>query len=391
MFRQRFPFILLLFACIAQFAAAEDLQWLQYHSARQARDIVGDISSQTIELIDNKPEGVELPEFKSEEPVFGKWKSPMVNNGFLLIAIDKSKKNSPYNSLYIDSDGDGDLTDETPIAAYQTDNIRSDFGPVKIIYEYEDEPVTYHLNIQFYSPEKRRRIYAYSGGWYEGGITIDGEKKHCVLIDQNSNGSFNDKSNNFWKSDRIRIGKKTDRDTNFTGNFIEIEGELYRPEIAPDGACITITKAQDVTFGTIKMPESIKEFAAGGENGLLNVSLEKGTGKLPVGKYRIHHWAIDRKDEKAGKWSIKGEGFRKKKGLFDVTEDQEVNLAIGEPVICKLKVDEKNNQFAFKYELKGNLGEQISISRNNNRAAAPKLRITNEEAEYDRSFTFEYG
>lgn len=391
MFKQRFLFILLLFACIAQFAGAEDLQWLQYHSARKARDIVGDIGTQTIKLLDNKPEGIELPEFKSAEVVFGKWKSPMVNNGFLLIAIDKSKKNSPHDSLYIDSDGDGDLSDETPMTAYETDKYRSYFGPVKIIYEYEDEPVTYHLDIEFYSTKDRRRIYAYSGGWYEGSVTVGGEKKHCVLIDHNGNGRFNDKSNTFSKCDRIRIGKKAIRDTKFTGNFIEIDGRLYRPEIAPDGACITLAKAEDVSFGTVRLDESVTEFAAGGENGLLSVTLEKGAAKLPVGNYRIHHWTIERKDGKGKKWALKGEGSRKKKGLFDVTEDKEVNLAVGEPVICTLKVDKKKSQFNFSQELKGNLGERITISRNGNRAAAPKLRIMNKEAGYDRTFTFEYG
>lgn len=390
MFKQRFLVISLLFAGAVQCAHADQLQWLQYHSARQARDIVGDIGSHLVELIDDKPEGVQLPEFTSTEPIFAKWKSPMVNNGYLWIALDRSQKNKPCDSLYIDSNGDGNLSDEKAIAPYQTEQNKTYFGPVKITYQYEDEPVTYHLNFEFYIREDRRQLYVSSGGWYEGSVTVAGEQNHCVLIDQNTNGRFNDKSDNFSKSDRIRIGKKDNRDTKFTGNYIDIDGGLYRTDIAPDGACITLTKAEGVTYGRIRLDESITEFAAGGENGFFSVSLDKGIGKLPVGKYRIHHWLIERKDETDNTWKLKGQWFDKK-GIFDVLEDQEVNLAVGEPVICMLDVKKKNTQHSFSHKMKGNLGEQIEITRNGNRAGAPKLRIENKQAGYDRTFTFEYG
>ncbi len=74
MFKQKFLFTLLLFG-MGQFVGAEELQWLQYHSSNQASQIVGDMGTQYIDLSDNKPEGVELPEFKSSGPIFAKWKS----------------------------------------------------------------------------------------------------------------------------------------------------------------------------------------------------------------------------------------------------------------------------------------------------------------------------
>jgi hypothetical protein len=292
--------------------------------------------------------------------------------------------------LFIDSDCDGDLSDETAITAYRTEHNRTYFGPVKIVFEYEEEPITYHLNFEFYNIEKRGRLYARSGCWYEGSVTVAGEKKHCVLIDQNANGRFNDKSNSFRESDRIRIGKKGDRDTKFTGNYIEIDSQLYRPEIAADGACIKLSEAKDVAYGNIQLPESIKELSAGGENGLLSVSLEKGAGKLPVGKYRIHHWLIERKDEKDDTWKLKGQHFGNR-GLFDVTESGQTDLAVGEPLACTLDVQKNGSKHNFSQKLKGKLDEQIEITRNGSRGPAPKLHIVSKEPEYDRTFTFEYG
>ncbi len=389
MFKQKFLFTLLLFG-MGQLVGAEELQWLQYHSSNQASQIVGDMGTQYIDLSDNKPEGVELPEFKSSGPIFAKWKSPMVNNGFIWMALDQTNKNGAYDSLFIDSDCDGVLSDETAITSYRAENNRTYFGPVKIVFEYEEEPITYHLNFEFYSQKDYRYLYARSGCWYEGSVTVAGEKKHCVLIDQNTNGRFNDKSNNFHEGDRIRIGKKGDRDTKFTGNYIDIDGQLYRPEIAIDGAYIKLLEAKDVVYGNIQLHDSIKEFSAGGENGLLSVSLEKGAGKLPIGKYRIHHWLIERKDEKDNTWKLKGQHFSNR-GLFDVTENGQTDLTVGEPLICTLDVQRKGSRHNFKQELKGKLGEQIEITRNGSRGQAPKLHIVSKEAEYDRSFTFEYG
>ncbi|MBA7710257.1 hypothetical protein ES703_119195 [subsurface metagenome] len=48
-------------------APAQDEQRLQYHSEREAQQIVGDMGSSIQELTSEKPQGVELPQFKSME------------------------------------------------------------------------------------------------------------------------------------------------------------------------------------------------------------------------------------------------------------------------------------------------------------------------------------
>jgi hypothetical protein len=53
-----------------------------------------------------------------------------------------------------------------------------------------------------------------------------------------------------------------------------------------------------VRFGNVRLPESITEFSASGENGLFTDKPEKGSCSLPVGKYRINDWGISRKDDK---------------------------------------------------------------------------------------------
>ena len=383
--------ISLIMAFLPLVAGAQDEQWLQYRSSREAMQIIGGVRGLILEVTSEEPQGVELPEFKCDAPFFARWSTAMVKAGGLWIAFDRASAYGQYDLLYIDSNGNGHLNDETAITAYRTDRYSAYFGPVKMVFEGEDGPVTYHLNFRFYNyNERNRRLYAYSGGWYEGDITVKGAKKHCTLIDYNVNGTFDDKSLEAHKCDHIRIGKKGDRDTCYVGNFIEVDGVLYRPEIARDGAYIKLTKAEDVTFGNIRLPESITEFAAGGENGLFVLKPKKGTGSLPVGQYCIEHWAIERKDDAGSNWKLQGGRFSEK-GHFNVTEMQETELSIVEPIISTLEAQNKKGTYYFSQKLKGKLNESIYITLSGKRAPPPKLHIKSKDGTYDQTFDFKYG
>jgi len=374
---------------IASVSVGQEEQWLQYQSSREARSILKDISSYYLKAISETPEGAALPEFKEDKPLFYKWSSPMAKSGYLLIAIDCDKKGGPHNLLYIDLNGDGCLKDETAIEAYRTEPQHTSFGPVKVTFEGENGPITYHLNFRLCDHDERNLLVS-SAGWYEGTISVGDAKKHCVLIDYDANGAFNDKSINFSHCDRIKIGEKDSLDTRFVGNYIEIDGALYRLDVARDGACIKLTKAEDVVFGNIRLPETISEFAAGGENGLFILKLKKGAGNLPVGKYRVERWSIERKDEEGSNWKLEGKGFGDR-GVFDVNTEKETELAIGEPATSSLAVSEDSSGYSFNQGLNGQLGERIDLTCNGVRPSAPKLRIKSQDGEYDRTFAFEYG
>ncbi len=371
-------------------AKAQDEQWLQYHSSRDSWQLLGDIVASYPEVVSEKPKEIELPDFKGEELFFARWPTPMVASGVLWMAFDRKSRDGPHDLLYMDLNGNGSLADESALEAYERDERNAKFEPVKILFEGEDGPTTYHLNVTFYRSPNRTSLVLWPAGWYEGAIKVAGTKKHCVLIDHNANGTFNDKSLEANKSDRIRIGEKGDRDTRYVGNFIEVDGTLYKPEIARDGAYIKLSKAEDVKFGNIRLPETIIEFSAGGENGLFTLKPDKGTGSLPVGRYRINYWAIERKDEKGKKWKMQGEGFSNK-GNFDITEGAEKSLEIGEPIISTIEPQNRSGTRVFRHNLKGRLGERIELTSDGTRPRAPRLNIKSKDGTYDRTFSFEYG
>ncbi len=369
-------------------AGAQDEQWLQYHSEREAMQIVGDMTRSNLRLTSEKPQGVELPDFKCEEPFFANWSTPMVADGKLWIAVDRSTEKGRWDQLYIDSNVNGHLNDETAIKAYRTEQYYTYFGPVKVVFEGEDGPLTYHLNFMFYENGETRRLYVSPGGWYEGDITVAGAKKYCMLIDYNGDGTFNDKSLNSSQCDRIRIGEKGTRDTGYVGNYIEIDDVLYHTEIARDGAYIKLSKADDVKFGTVRMPETITEFSAGGENGLFTFKPENAVGSLPVGKYRINSWKIERKDEKGKKWELQGRSFSEK-GDFEISEGTEVSLDVGEPISGNLQVrlNTDTENYEFEKSVRGRMGEYVTLTRGGQRVSNLwKMHAKNKEGTFAKTY-----
>ena len=128
-------FRLILAVCLLIITSAsvgQEEQRLQYQSSRNAQSILQGLSNQRLKLISEKPEGVTLPDFKKEKPLFYKWQSPMTKNGYLLIAADCNQIDGAHDLLYIDSNGDGNLKDEKAIDAYRAERQHSYFGPVKV-------------------------------------------------------------------------------------------------------------------------------------------------------------------------------------------------------------------------------------------------------------------
>lgn len=366
-----------------------DVQWLNYHTSERAREMVGG-SSQFNRPEEQAPTDVKLPELQTDDPIFITWDTAMDPAGFRWVVFDRSHKYGLYDLVYIDSDGDGALDDEKAIEGRQRDQYNVEFNGVPVYFKGEDGPITYHLNLRFYSyNEQNTYVYAYAGCWYEGQVDMAGQTKRCVLVDYNCNGAFNDKSENF-DCDRILLGPAENYNTGWVGNFLEIDNSLYRLNIAKDGAFVELTPAADVAYGTVTMPEAITSFSAGGMNGMFERTVENGKVTLPEGQYRIYSWEITRKDDKGVEWALQGRGFPRDE-RFAVSKDTGAKVDIGEPIFSRLEASYRNNMHYFNQELVGKSGESISLLREGRRPPAPRIHVRNKTGEYDRTFALEYG
>jgi protocatechuate 3,4-dioxygenase beta subunit len=351
---------------------------------------------QRIQITAGKPDGVMLGNLKNDNVLFGQWHSPVVKGGYRWIALDRTYKYGQYDRLIMDTNGDGHLDDEIFTMAYHStqpsiENYLTMFGPVEVFIHEDNESRICHLILGFYYNDKE--LCTGTVGWYEGYVTVGTQKHRCLLADKNSDGTFDTKSPKLNECDLIGFGEENVRITRFIGNYIELDGRLYRPEITRDGdhMNVNLMLAENVQFGEIRLPENIMEFAAAGENGLFAVRPIKGAAKLPVGKYCIDHWVIEHKDEKSNKWTLRGHSFGDS-GIFDVSEGRQTILSVGEPIFTSLEqVSQKDAVYSFiNPKVKGRLGEDIDLACNEDDLRL-QLHIKSKDGSYDRTFTFKYG
>ena len=367
---------------LASAAYAQSEQWLQYHTTREGR------SYHWITLTTNAPAGVALPKL-GDKPYFAHWETPMDPKGRWIV-FNRTRKSGLWDQVYVDSTGNGRLDDKSPIKAASLDQISATFDSLRFVFKGEDGPVTYHLVLRFMKyGDQDIRLLAESGGYYAGTINVGGKKRHVELIDGNVNGVFNDSAAKSDECDRISIenDKVGER---YLGKFLEVDGQLYRLEVARDGAFVKLQKADHVEMGVVRIGEGVSEFEAVGENGHFQRQPVKGEFSLPVGKYRLHSWAINRKDARGESWQMTGSSFGDA-GNFVVAADKPAVLTVGEPVRMAMVASESKSEVGFSLRFQGRYNETVDIMKGTQRPRAPQLTLTSLDGAYRYTNSFEFG
>jgi len=368
---------------LATAAYAQQEQWLQYHTTREGR------SGHWITVTTNAPSGVTLPKL-GDRPYFARWETPLDPKG-RWIAFNRTRKSGLWDQVYIDTTGNGRLDDKSPIKASGLDQISTTFDSLRFVFKGEDGPVTYHLVLRLMKyGEQDVRCLAASGGYYAGNVTVGGKKRHVELIDANVNGIFNDPATHPDDCDRINVeGDKAGE--RYLGKLLEVDDQLYRVEVARDGAFIKLQKAENVEMGQVRVPEGVTEFQAVGENGDFRRKPAKGEFSLPAGKYRINAWAIDRKDGRGESWRMSASGFSDAAN-FVVAAGKPTVLTVGEPVRIAMVSNESRSEVSFSLRFQGRYNETVEIMRGNNqRPRAPQLTLTSLDGAYRYTNSFEFG
>jgi hypothetical protein len=375
------------FMVLASTAPAQPEQWLNYHTSSEGR------SYHWLELTTNPPPNVALPKLNAA-PCFARWLTPMDPSGGRWICLDRTGKSGPYNRLFIDSNGNGRLDDESPLNANRTEPYQAYFDPARFVFKGEDGPITYHLLLRFYQYDNSpASLLVSSGGWYEGDVDFGDKKRRVQLIDGNVNGTFDDQSANAYECDRVAVGgaQAGGQAERFLGRMLEVDGELFRIEVARDGAFIKIQKLENVPLGQVRVPEAISEFTAFGENGHFIRKPVHGELSLPTGNYRVQGWTINRKDDKGAAWTLSGYNFNEAAN-FEVSAGRPATLQIHEPVRAVMQATEAtSNEITFSLRLQGQLGESIEMLRAGQRPAGPRLTLANADGSFRYTNSFEFG
>jgi hypothetical protein len=241
----------------------------------------------------------------------------------------KPPKAVGFNRLYFDVNHNGDLTDDKVIEAVAMPNRglpanykMFEFPRVDITLDVDGTPVDYAFFLRGQVNASRDLSYAIvqinSAAYREGDITLDGKKRHVVLIDFNSNGRFDDE---IKISDNIRMTSgqlypeqgdmllidPNQGNTGYTSPYevtsnsyqhyvskmVDIDGRYYNLKISPAGDKLTLDPAS-VPLGKITNPNGRFSAVIYGDNGFLKISGEKDTPiSIPEGEWKLLSYTID--------------------------------------------------------------------------------------------------
>jgi hypothetical protein len=404
-------------------AQAQETQRLQYRTDGQPEGVIGVYAEVRLRADPSPPAGVALPKFSGDRPLFAKWITPMVPAGHLWLALDQSAKQGAYDRLYVDTDADGSLADETAVPAEQAEAASGPdapvsygqklsqqsarFAAVKVLLPGKDGPAAYHLNVTFRSRVQRiitlirgvpdrevlvEELWLTPAGWHEGTVTVGGKTYTCRLADANVNGTFDDVSADEGQADFILIEGDALPLIRKAGRYIQVGGVLYHPHPARDGASIAFTPAKDVPTGTLRLDVPQAQLTVDGENGLLYLNVAEGKVSAPAGKYRLTIWKIEKADDSGAAWRAEGRLVSNEPSVLEVGEGKETPLAIGEPFVCKgTDISQDRGTHNLSLRLRGRLDEPVYLYRDGRQAAPPQMRIANADKTYDQAFASEYG
>jgi hypothetical protein len=265
-----------------------------------------------------------------------------------------------YNRLYFDFNHNGDLTDDKVIEAERGAGSRVmsvggqsycqfQFPRVDVTIDVEGTKLDYSFFLRGNSVASPGLTYASislnAAAYREGEITLEGKKRHVVLIDNNSNGRFDDETKirgdvryangqvYAEQGDMLLVDPErgnpgiespyditSGNSRNFVSKLVNIDGRYYDVKITPAGDQLTLTPSP-VALGNVTNPNDGYRAVIYSDKGFLKISGNKGTSTpVPEGEWKLLSYTINWVDrpepskdaaKKAEKEAAKSEASKK--------------------------------------------------------------------------------
>lgn len=369
--------------------------------------------------------------------------------------LDKKEESSEnYDRLYFDINGNGDLTDEEPIDAFeqppkkkqttkenvakkkitpQMIHIWSHFPRVDMLLDVDGKEIDYSFFFSAYL--RKMKNYAYimasfsSAAYRRGEATLDGKKQSVVLLDSNSNGRFDDMlkmpkihPNSRGRirpsyGDTLLIGREkatagTRRNvqqfkSQYLAKLTIIDGDYFDMKVTPSGDEIVWT-ATEVSSGEVVSPHENCRVTLINDQAYIPLTLKDSKpAKIPVGQWRIFIYNIT--DNEWVDSNIKADGDNRKAQRqppapsisgwgtcqmepIEVRSGETTELKFGPPIKLSVTAHHAPGQVQFTIAIEGKACEAISaIMVNGQRPPKPKITITDQKDEVVQEGNFEYG
>jgi hypothetical protein len=344
------------------------------------------------------PSDAKLPPLK--EPLFFSWKFA---DGERLFVLAKEGKGFV---LYVDTDGDNDLTDEQPFRCsgrsirwqgwrpYFPRQVR--FGPIPIRLRFNDQTITRRFGVvavafrdgvpNFGVFDEHQPILAlYSAELWRGTMLWEGKPMTVVVMDTDCDGLIGERDQiGFFerKSFRFSVGLPP------IGQ-IGIKERFFRYHVEPMGKELVIEPVQ-VRATSLRFHGEQLQVSMVNEREGWWLEGEGGELKAPIGSFRLGIVNLSRKDAQGRLWTLLAVFPSKQVPKLEILEEgTTLNL---EPLHINLRWDEEDDGLKFSLDITTANGMNVGMLWvDRKRPPEPKLRLTAPDGKVVAELPFHYG
>lgn len=288
-----------------------------------------------IETTPEPPRGTwQLPELSGARQRYGLLE---LGGGQRLVIIEASEPEGFYTRLLFDTDGDGDLKEETGLVSGNSGESWAFWGPADIIVPVDGKETPYRLLFQAFRSEQYRGeelvtdvgLMARSLCAYRGSFDLDGKTYEVLLGDSMCNGTFTDRvapigveqrrsvqetgraafERVFISGDRFALragGRPGYADTVYTSRYLHLNGTLYSVEIDIPEKRMTFEPA-DSPLISVKLGQEVDILlltpAEAGGTSVMSFG-RTDTVEVPEGDYIVSQYLSERQDPQGDRWRI---------------------------------------------------------------------------------------
>jgi hypothetical protein len=314
--------------------------------------------------------------------------------------------------LYIDTDGDGYLSDEKRFISKavkrrifgSVDHYK--FGPISLGFNQPDRK----LNKRIYIITRNNLDYRFicPADYRKGKVLLGQNVYDVAVVDGDFDGKF-DKIlsppvKNILRpgcdSFAIDLNRNGKLDFNYylhseimpLSRMVKVGDSYYSINIAEGGTSLELNKIQP-EFGTLDLGNANAKLKLWSDAAQQFISNLKNNGPIPVGKYKTLFLELIQIDSEKKAWTFTS--YLDTGTLFDfeISKNETTSFKIGPPFRIKTTARQSRSTVSIGFNLLGQGQEKYGadFKKNGRRVSTPIFRIINETGNVVDSGRFKYG
>jgi hypothetical protein len=319
--------------------------------------------------------------------------------------------------LYVDTDLDGDLAEETPFTSARQAQKRSmleiltggggaspsqpaKFGPLSL--PLGDGGAEVEFNVQVMN--QYGYAYLFPASYRSGQVEIDGKGYEVNLIDSSYDGRYDSAfaagspfGADWFAIDLDRNGRMMESRSGPSEviplpRMVRVGDAYYSLDVVPDGSAIRVAEVQP-KYGAIDLASKDLSLTLWSDSGCHVLTGAEKPQQVPAGRYRTMAIVLSGKDDKGVTWTCQSAGDTGSLSDFQLAAGETREIKAGEPLRPNISISGPPGTAYFAFSLTGQAGEQYAAGaeRNGRRQGAPTFKVTDEAGKVLLSAAFEYG